>query len=342
MGGTGDDIYVVGAGGTISELSGEGTDEVRSSVSYTLGASLENLVLTGLNATTGTGNDLNNSITVTQSENGVSLFGLGGDDSLFGYLRDNLLDGGDGDDYLGGGVGNDTLHGGAGADWLDGGYDQDRVFGGDGDDLIVGTSGGTIVGASDDDVLNGGPGVDTVTYARASSFVDVDLAVTTARSTGGGGRDTIVEIENLIGSSFADRLVGDAGANRIEGGDGDDTIFARTGNDTLSGGVGLDILSGGAGADTFVDTASSLNGDTITDFARGDRIIISDATLAGFEYHLSGNVLSFTGGSVTLSNLSLASISASSEPNGGVQISWSGPPIVLSAGPSVILDSFGG
>lgn len=109
----------------------------------------------------------------------------------------------------------------------------------------------------------------------------------------------------------------------LDGGDG---------NDVLTGGG---VLIGGAGNDTFKNSAAGLNGDTITDFSRGDRIVITDASLAGFGFSLSGSQLSFTGGSMTLSNLRFASIAASAAPEGGVQITFSGPPIVLSAGASV-------
>ena len=65
-----------------------GTDEVRSSVSFVLGANFEILLLTGVNAINGTGNELANSLT--------------------GNAGNNILDGGAGADVMHGGLGNDA------------------------------------------------------------------------------------------------------------------------------------------------------------------------------------------------------------------------------------------
>jgi serralysin len=81
-GGAGNDTFNTDAGDTISEASGQGTDLVQSSVSYTLGANLENLTLTGSGAINGTGNSLSNTIIGNAAANTIT--GASGSDTLTG------------------------------------------------------------------------------------------------------------------------------------------------------------------------------------------------------------------------------------------------------------------
>ncbi len=84
---------------------------------------------------------------------------------------------------------------------------------------------------------------DTVSYANATAAVTVSLAITTQQNTIGAGLDTLIDIENLIGSDFNDKLTGNTKNNVLNGG---------VGNDTLNGGVGADSMIGGLGKDSYV------------------------------------------------------------------------------------------
>ena len=249
-GGTGNDTYVIdSANDIVVERSAEGTDLVKSSVGYTLGAYLENLTLLGAGAISGTGNSLNNIIT--------------------GNSGANLLDGKAGADTINGGGGNDTLLGGDGIDILDGGTGNDTI--------------------------NGGNGIDTATYFDAAAGVTVKL-IAGAQATIGAGSDTLVGIENLTGSAFADKLTGDAAANVLNGNDGNDVLSGLGGNDHLNGGVGNDVLDGGGGDDvlagnTGVDTASYASataGVTVS-------LVIATAQTTGFGHDTLSGIENLTG-----------------------------------------------
>ncbi|NOT15980.1 MAG: matrixin family metalloprotease, partial [Methylotenera sp.] len=108
-GGFGNDIYFVDQlldrVVEPSRLAGE-ADEVRASITYTLGAYLEHLTLIGNGNHNGTGNNASN-----------ILKGDGTNNALYGRAA------------------NDTLEGGGGSDTLDGGSGADRLTGGQGDDV---------------------------------------------------------------------------------------------------------------------------------------------------------------------------------------------------------------
>ncbi|POF88387.1 retention module-containing protein [Pseudomonas putida] len=101
------------------------------------------------------------------------------------------------------------------------------------------------------DLLEGGHDMDTVSYATAKAGVVVDLNLVGQQDTGGGGLDTLVRIDNLIGSDYHDTLIGNANDNVLIGGRGDD------------------LLTGGGGNDTFVWQKGDTGHDTVTDFTPG-------------------------------------------------------------------------
>lgn len=174
-----------------------------------------------------------------------SITGLGGNDVLYG---------GSGSDSLYGGNDNDTLYGGIGSD---------RLYGGLGNDLLFAGNSST----NDNDSLDGGGGSDTVSYIESTIAVTITLGAGGNATVDPAGNnpntDTLVGIENIIGSTLADNITGDTVGNILAGEAGNDTIRGGDGNDTLYGGVGLDNLRGDAGADVVYggDGNDTLAGD---------------------------------------------------------------------------------
>lgn len=202
----------------------------------------------------------------TSAKAQVGVFAGGGDDVLIGK---------GGIDVLAGGAGSDMIRGGGGSDILYG-YAPDQMFGfnvpgvgsddGSGHDTLLGGAGADLLfGSLGDDRIDGGADIDTVSYNNAPGGVSIDLHKA-KQHTGTAGVDTLISIENVIGSAGNDHLVGGDGPNALSGGDGADTI---------EGGEGSDVLSGGAGADVFVFSAAHDSGDLIIDLLTEDRIDLS-------------------------------------------------------------------
>lgn len=140
------------------------------------------------------------------------------------------------------------------------------LFGGAGDDVLSTPRGGWMTGGPGDDTLIGGTGAfDWAIYGStreliwlgapdfpATSGVNVSLAIAGPQAVGGGmGVDTLIGIENVQGSAFADTLTAGSAGARLEAGGGDDSLVGGGGADNLYGDVGADTLLGGAGGDTL-------------------------------------------------------------------------------------------
>jgi Ca2+-binding RTX toxin-like protein len=265
--------------------------------------------------TGGVGNDILNGLAGNDSLSGLagddSLNGGNGTDTLEGGAGNDTLNGGDGDpfDYASyanapsavtvnlasgtasGGDGHDSLvnifsvFGSAYDDVIVGNAGSNTLWGHDGDDTITGGDGSDLlVGGLGNDELWGDAGVDTASYGDAVSAVTVSLQTGTA--TGGDGIDTLKEIENLIGSSYADTLTGDQGANSIDGGQGDDLITGGAGDDVLTGGANDDTLTGGAGNDQ-IDGGTG-NDTVVFTGAFADYFVVFDSTTQ--QYFISDSV----------------------------------------------------
>lgn len=165
----------------------------------------------------------------------------------------------------------DRLIGDGKTNVLNGGAGDDVLEGGDGDDVLIGGFGA--------DRLIGGTGSDAASYAGANAGVVANLLKSSV-NTGDAKGDNYSSIENLAGSSYADRLTGNAKANVMDGGAGGDVLSGGAGNDQLIGGAGFDDLYGGAGSDRFVFRSAKELGtsktatDTIFDFLQKEKDLI--------------------------------------------------------------------
>jgi len=250
----------------VTELANEGTDTVKSTISYTLDSNVENLILLGSSNLNATGNALNNSLT--------------------GNIGNNILTGGAGKDTLIGGYGNDTYivdiddtvfeDVNSGVDTII--ADFDYTLGTNiehltltGNNNISGTGNNlnnAITGNNANNTLTGGDGKDTLTGGLGNDTYIIGLNDTA---------DIIIELANE-GIDTVQSYIGYALSNHIEqlqllgttninaaGNDSNNTLMGNDGNNVLSGGAGNDTLLGGLGDDVYF-------------YSRGDGIDTIDNT----------------------------------------------------------------
>lgn len=247
-------------------------------------------------------------LNLTGSDGADRLTGNAGANKISGARGNDTIDGAAGSDSMIGGSGNDTYHvrqkgdvvvelSGGGSDLvcsylsaytLPTHVENARIMSTGKASLTGNTLANVLHAGKGDNVLDGGSGTDTLSYAygaNGTSGVKVSLATTTAQATGGSGIDTISGFERLTGSSNGDSLSGNSGTNLIRGGSGKDsvsggggadTLYGDAGDDLLRGGTGKDTLYGGSGKDVFrFDTTpdSTTNVDRIMDFSVADDTI---------------------------------------------------------------------
>lgn len=278
-GGEGDDTYLVdSASDVVTEFSNEGYDSVQSSATFTLGANVEALTLTGTSGISGTGNGLDNLLT--------------------GNSANNTLTGGAGNDVLSGGLGNDTMFGGAGSDtyvvnvstdvvtelsnegidsvqsavsWVLGDHVEHLTLTGTAtingtgnalDNWLVGNSANnTLTGGGGNDTLDGGLGNDAMVGGAGDDTYVVNVTADAITEAANEGTDTVqaaiawtlaTNLENLTLTGTANvNGTGNTVANVLLGNEGNNALYGLAGNDTLDGGRGNDTLVGAAGADTY-------------------------------------------------------------------------------------------
>lgn len=196
---------------------------------------------------------------------GDQITGNEGNDRIWGDAGDDLLFGGGGHDEIHGEFGDDQVFGGSGDDRLHGDLGDDRIVPSQGDDILFGSIGSdTYVfsgeGMQGSDMFRGtDDGVDTLDFSSLAIGVTFDLGYFDVPQTlfpGVSPESTITvpagfDLEDVVGSPYADTIHGNSADNRLVGDAGDDLLIGDSGNDTLEGGVGDDQLYGSSGGDVY-------------------------------------------------------------------------------------------
>ena len=305
-GGAGDDSYVVDhSADVVVENSGEGTDTVYSSATYTLSDNVENLVLTGSDAINGTGNVLDNILVGNGADN--VLDGVAGADTMAGgagndsYIVDNAGDAvveatGEGADSvyasvsytLSDNVENLILTGDGNTDALGNGLDNLLVGNGGDNSLGGGVGNDTLLGNDGNDWLDGGEGADAMAGGTGDDAYVVDSSGDGVTELAGEGADTVyASIDYALGANLENLVLTGAANLNGAGNELDNTLLGNVGDNQIDGGTGADAMVGGGGNDTYiVDNAA----DAVVESA-GEGV---DQVFSSVSYALTDNVENLT------------------------------------------------
>jgi Ca2+-binding RTX toxin-like protein len=279
MGGLGNDDYdVQDVGDVVTEAANEGHDTVRSTINYTLGDNVEDLIFTGTGNLSGTGNALNNFM---QGNNDNNTFDGGlGADVMQGLLGDDTYTVDDANDvivedgFVGFDNGTDTVI--ANITYTLGDNLENLILTGTTDINGTGnTQDNTITGNTGNNTLDGGAGFDTAIISGTLAAATITRAGDTTTITSADGVDVLTSIERL---QFDDQTVANV-ENPIPGAD----ILVTTFSDVIDANDGLISLR------EAVITANAATQAITIGLAEGTYSLSNNASGAG-DLNIHGNV----------------------------------------------------
>ena len=249
----GDDVYVVdNTGDVLSEALNDGNDLVQSSITYTLQANFEDLLLTGVAAINGTGNAQNNYLT--------------------GNSASNVLNGGLGADWMAGGAGSDVYvvdnvadilveQANEGTDAVQSSVSytlaanlENLTLTGTAQSGTGNTVANTLLGNIADNILDGGAGADLMLGGQGNDIYYVDSAADQVIEWANNGTDMVrATVSYVLGGTAVENLELLGGANlNATGNTMNNALFGNSGDNVLNGGAGADSMAGRDGNDTYV------------------------------------------------------------------------------------------
>lgn len=291
QGGKGDDYYSVdNAQDKVVEAANGGIDWVFSSISYTLSASVENLILNGSENQKAIGNSINNRLVGNNGANVIDgkagadvMVGGKGDDTYYVDNVDDLID-----DYVDGhpsdGIQDTVISSVSFTEdmYVNYGVETVILIGNANLKIVTGIFYQTLIGNSGNNWLDGGAWWDTMKGGQGDDIYIVDYSEfddgypswDTVVEKMGEGNDTIFlhapglggfnksyhmpdYVETLFVTGKGGEVVGNAQDNLIFGSSYDDVLYGSGGIDTVKGGLGNDIYSVDDSADKVVENANS-------------------------------------------------------------------------------------
>lgn len=91
----------------------------------------------------------------------------------------------------------------------------------------------------------------------------MNLSDTFAENNGFAAGDTLINIENIVGSKYDDNILGSTGADILHANHGNDVVDGGGGSDTIWGGSGNDHLQGTTRLGDFLTLNGGLGQDTL-------------------------------------------------------------------------------
>jgi len=256
VGGGGSDTFVVNNVKDVVQAQAGGINSVQTSVSYTTGANVQNLVGTGTANLTLTGNGAGDTVQANA-----------GNDLLVAGAGTDRFIGGSGTDTYQWGAGDDSVLLGSGTSIVNGGAANATINGGANGVANIALGDGTVqVDLSQNNQANVialGNGIDTVSSGNGDNTVSV-----------GDGRD-------LVAVGDGNNVVSAGNCNdEISVGNGNNRITTGSGSNDIVVGTGTDVVTNWNGTDTLA-LEQNVVSDTVAFAKQGNDILISESNSQG-------------------------------------------------------------